>query len=73
MAEASSSLECAVGHVRREKEREMEGDRYFECTACGAVVQGWHAAIWYRRWHEDDCDHKGPIVEIERDDEEEED
>ena len=41
----------------------MEENRYFECTACGAVVQGWNAAIWYGRWHEDDCE-GGEIVEI---------
>ena len=47
----------------------MEETRYFECQSCKAVVQGWHAATWYGRWHEDDCDHKEGIVEIEREDE----
>ena len=48
----------------------MEEDRYFECTACGAVVQGWHAATWWGRWHEDDCDRDGAVVEIDRETEE---
>ena len=39
-------------------------DRYFECTGCKAVVQGWNAATWYGRWHEAGC-LGGDIIEID--------
>ena len=42
----------------------MNEERYFECKNCGASVQGWNAAHWWGRWHEDDC--PGPdVVEID--------
>ena len=38
-------------------------ERYFECTGCKAVVQGWNAAHWWGRWHENNCP-GGEIVEV---------
>ena len=39
-------------------------ERLFECESCGAIVQGWHAAHWYDRWHDEDCPDKTQVVEV---------